>query len=213
MLLLQVGWGGGDVKENGYMWWDHLYQIWKYSFVISNKHSIIYLWIFITVMNVNPVSRLDLATHVARYHIVTLNTYICTCTVHKYTPALFIYTYCTCTVFFPSFLRGHIAKKALGIIVCRGSISMYREEISTVWNGRKIPCIYGNNHFNTSCNFRILFYQCLLMTSMGSWNDFHGCMEWFPSVHGIIAMGPWNDSMGTWYYFLGSTEKFQGAIG
>ncbi len=26
-------------------------------------------------------------------------------------------------------------------------------------------------------------------------------------------MGAWNYSMGTWYYFLGSMEKFQWAIG
>jgi hypothetical protein len=34
------------------------------------------------------------------------------------------------------------------------------------------------------------------MISMGAWNDFHGCMELFPLVYGIIAMGPWNDFHG-----------------
>jgi hypothetical protein len=31
----------------------------------------------------------------------------------------------------------YTAKKAHGIIVWRGSVSMYREEISTVWKGGK----------------------------------------------------------------------------
>ncbi len=31
----------------------------------------------------------------------------------------------------------YTAKKAHGIIVCCESVSMYREEISTVWKGRK----------------------------------------------------------------------------
>ncbi len=90
----------------------------------------------------------------------------------------------------------HTAKKAHGIIVRHGSVSMYREEISTVWKRSKIPCIYGNYHFHVSCNFYFLCYHYLLMTSMDPWNDFHRCMEWFPLVHGIIAMGPWNDFHG-----------------
>jgi hypothetical protein len=39
----------------------------------------------------------------------------------------------------------YTAKKAHGIIICHGSVSMYREDNPLYGKGAKISCIYGND--------------------------------------------------------------------
>jgi hypothetical protein len=64
----------------------------------------------------------------------------------------------------------YTAKKAHGIIVCRGSISMYREEISTAWKGQK-----NSIHlWKYSLQYKLQFpYPLLPLPS----NEFHRSME------------------------------------
>jgi hypothetical protein len=72
-------------------------------------------------------------------------------------------------------------------------------------------CMEGVQKFHVSmeisCNFHTLHYHYLLMTSLDPWNVIHGCMEWFPLVHGIIAMGPWNAFRGYMEVFPWVHEK------
>jgi hypothetical protein len=73
-------------------------------------------------------------------------------------------------------ISNYTAKKAHGIIVCRGSISMYREEISTAWKGQK-----NSIHlWKYSLQYKLQFpYPLLPLPS----NEFHRSMEYF---HGYV---------------------------
>jgi hypothetical protein len=84
--------------------------------------------------------------------------------------------------YFPSFLSlfsisPYTAKKLMESYSAMEVFLCIERKFPLYGRGANIPCIQGNNHINTSCNFHILWYHYFLLTSVDPWNDFLGCME------------------------------------